>query len=163
VVRVQRAINRLGDAQGPAAREDLLRQQVADLSEAGVLEQAVVASARDGAEALSRAHRDWASAIGEWRRLVSLGDEGGAAELAVGRVRPAYDAYGALLERRADEIQHDGLSGTSALAARSGRLGGGLMLVAAWPLWLAGAGVAFFALCALPLGLFLRWRSRGVA
>ena len=156
VALVQRAIHRFGDAHAPA-RDELLRQQVADMREADALSTAA------GTEAIAQAHRDYMSAVGEWRRLASLGDSTGAVEFVAARVRPAYDAYGSLLERRADEIQQAGLSGTSALSARNGRLGGGLVLVAAWPLWLAGFGVAFLALCALPLGLFLRWRSRGVA
>jgi hypothetical protein len=161
--RIQRAVNRLADSQG-TARTELLQRQLAAKNDANALLAQVLAS-RDGMvseetkERLQIAHGSYLSTVREWRALVDQQRGAEAAELVVSRVRPAYDQYENLLDEIADSIHDKGLSGTTQLSAEADKLGGGLVLVAAWPLWLGGLAVLFVGLSIVALGIILKWKA----
>ena len=164
--RIQRGINRLDDSQG-AARAELLQRQLASKNEANALLAQVLAS-RDGMvgeesrDRLQITHSSYIASVLEWRALIDQHRTDEAAALVVTRVRPAYDQYESLLDELANSIYDQGLSGTTRLSAEAGKLGGGLVLVAAWPLWLGGLAILFVGLSIVALGVILKWKAPDV-
>jgi hypothetical protein len=137
--RIQRGINRLADSHG-TARTELLQRQLTSKDEANGLLAEV-----------------------EWRGLVDQQKSEEAAALVVTTVRPAYDRYENLLDELANSIHDRGLSGNTRLSAEAGKLGGGLVLVAAWPLWLGGLAILFVGLSIVALGVILKWKAPDVS
>jgi hypothetical protein len=164
--RVQRGINRLGDAHGPE-RAALLQRQATDKDDADGLLHQVVASIDavvppGTKDEIQAAHAAYTGAVGEWRALIAQDKPAEAAVLVVNKVRPAYDAYENLLDQLATVIHDNGITGNKKLSAQAGKLGGGLVLMASWPLWLGGLAILFVGLSVTALGILLKWKAPDV-
>lgn len=161
--RVQRVINRLRDTPLELRPEAMERQLVSRADCESLLTQVLAIPAsmisKSEKEQLRLAHGGYATSVSEWRGLVEEGRIDEAYAMVVTRVRPAYDRIENQLDTLADDIHEQGISGTTRLSAEAGLLGGGLVLMAAWPLWLGGLALMFVALSIVTLGMILKWTS----
>lgn len=163
VVRAQRAVNRVRDAQG-ARRGELLAQQGEDIdAAAGLLGRTAKGADRVVAAAtldsLVQGHKAYFDSILEWRRLISTGLESEASNWLALSVRPAYDDYITALDEAGTDIHDYGLSGSMSLSGDASRRGSEFMIASAWPLWLAGVSLVLGFLFVVVFGMLIRWKA----